>query len=142
MKRIKYPIDTKSDQFTYGYWLGRMIGLIDASLLTSPDQLEAAKYIFSGGFESLFPERDLNLNSITIESLIINLDKQEGEHIWRPYSRLLSLWMDLQEETLPGIQESQKVRKQEFINVIRLAKHQLEQLPVTFLSKFNCICKG
>ena len=37
MNIMKYPIDSKNDKFAYGYWLGKMLGLLQASLsISSP----------------------------------------------------------------------------------------------------------
>lgn len=127
---MHYPIDGKNDRLSFGIWLGRMLGLLQASLSISSNELEAAKEVFSEGFQTLFPSGKSNLNSIRIDDLVVNLEKEKEESIWRTYSRLLLLWIDLQEETLPGVDESKTITEQEFVNTLRLTKHNMEKLLV------------
>jgi len=127
---MKYPIDNKKDRLEFGYWLGRMLGLLQASLFISSGlsgELEIAKELFSQGFTEMFPSHN-NLNEIKAKDLFLNLDEREEGLLWNTYSRLLTLWMSLQEETLPGVDESEAVNQREFVNVLKLAIHNLNKL--------------
>lgn len=105
-----------------------MLGLLQVSLLLSSDKLYEAKNLFSAGFVDSFPEGDNNLDALKIQDFIIGLDRETADQVWRSYSRLLELWEDLQEESIPGRGKSKSVSEQEFTGALRLAKHNLEQL--------------
>jgi len=127
---MKYPIDSKKDRLELGYWLGMMLGLLQASLSISSDpsgDLDIAKEVFSQGFTEMLPPNN-SLNEIKVKDLFLNLNEKEEVLLWNTYSRLLTLWMGLQEETLPGVDESEAVSQQEFVNVLRLAIHNLKKL--------------
>lgn len=133
MNKMKYPIDCKKNQYAFGYWQGRMLGLLEACINASILSVEAAKSAFSVGFEGLFPPGNITLNSIRVRDLIINLDEQKEDQVWRSYSRLLELWMNLEEETLQEtlngvVDETDLVSEQHFVNILRLSKFNLEQL--------------
>ncbi|PIP57959.1 hypothetical protein COX03_00245 [Candidatus Woesebacteria bacterium CG22_combo_CG10-13_8_21_14_all_39_10] len=127
MNKMKYPIDCKNDQYTFGYWQGRMLGLLEACIDASTLSVEAAKSAFSEGFADFFPLHGnyMNLNQIKHQDLFVNDD---GDEAWKAFSRLLQLWMDLQGETLPGVDETDFVSERHFVNILRLSKLNLEQL--------------
>lgn len=123
---MEYPIDCKKDQYAFGYWQGRMLGLLEACIYASTLSVEAAKSAFSEGFVDFFPfQPHGTLNKIKPQDLFAN---NEGDEAWKAFSRLLQLWMDLQRETLPGVDETDLVSEQHFVNILRLAKLNLGQL--------------
>ena len=126
---MKYPIDCKNDQYAFGYWQGRMFGLLEACIDASTLSVEAAKSAFSGGFVDffLFQGNYVNLNQIKPQDLFVN---NEGDKAWKVFSRLLQLWMDLQGETLPGVDETNLVSERHFVNILRISKRNLKQLQV------------
>lgn len=117
--KFNFPLDTNGTQFAD--WAKGLKELIENCLASENKDLEEAKASF-GSLSSFFPNIG-NLNEIDSQEMFVG---ESSDKAWNTFSRLLYLWMDLQEETLPGAKSA--VDEQEFVNVLRLTDHALTEL--------------
>lgn len=93
------PINCDSLNPEYNFFLGYYLGLIEFCISLTTINVDSSKKVFSSIFESDLPHSNTTLNDIDYSTVFQGKLNEKTTEI---YKEMLSLWMEVQNDQIPG----------------------------------------